>query len=69
MLAALQEAAGVPIKDMFDWIGGTSTGGLLALALGVGKWRCMQVVFLFSKSMLCDDQVASINLQKRKYLY
>jgi calcium-independent phospholipase A2 len=37
MLAALQEAAGVPLKDMFDWIGGTSTGGLLALAIGVGK--------------------------------
>jgi calcium-independent phospholipase A2 len=37
LLAALQEAAGVPLKDMFDWIGGTSTGGLLALAIGVGK--------------------------------
>ncbi|XP_053392788.1 85/88 kDa calcium-independent phospholipase A2-like isoform X2 [Mercenaria mercenaria] len=37
LLSALEDAAGVPIKDMFDWIGGTSTGGLLALAIGVGK--------------------------------
>lgn len=37
LLSAIEEAAGVPIKDLFDWIGGTSTGGLLALAIGVGK--------------------------------
>ncbi|KAL4239748.1 85/88 kDa calcium-independent phospholipase A2 [Mactra antiquata] len=37
LLTALEESAGVPVKDLFDWIGGTSTGGLLALALGVGK--------------------------------
>lgn len=37
LLTALEEAAGVPVRDLFDWVGGTSTGGLLALALGVGK--------------------------------
>jgi len=32
----LEEAAGVPMKDLFDWVGGTSTGGILALGIGVG---------------------------------
>jgi len=36
ILAALEEAAGVPMKDLFDWVGGTSTGGILALGIGVG---------------------------------
>ncbi|XP_052261782.1 85/88 kDa calcium-independent phospholipase A2-like isoform X1 [Dreissena polymorpha] len=37
MLAAIEEAAGLPAHDLFDWVAGTSTGGLLALAIGVGK--------------------------------
>lgn len=37
MLTALEEAANVPVKELFDWIGGTSTGGLLALAVSTGK--------------------------------
>ncbi|XP_038067725.1 85/88 kDa calcium-independent phospholipase A2-like [Patiria miniata] len=36
ILLAIEEAAGRPIADMFDWIAGTSTGGILALALAVG---------------------------------
>ncbi|KAG7174430.1 85/88 kDa calcium-independent phospholipase A2-like 1 [Homarus americanus] len=34
LLIALEEAAGRPILQLFDWIAGTSTGGILALALG-----------------------------------
>lgn len=37
LLSALQEAAGRPILSLFDWIAGTSTGGILALALAMGK--------------------------------
>jgi len=37
MLMAIEEAAGIPIKDCFDWISGTSTGGLLALGIAMGK--------------------------------
>ncbi|XP_045127490.1 85/88 kDa calcium-independent phospholipase A2-like isoform X2 [Portunus trituberculatus] len=37
LLTALQEAAGRPILHLFDWIAGTSTGGILALALAMGK--------------------------------
>ena len=33
----LEERAGRPIHEMFDIIGGTSTGGILATALGVRK--------------------------------
>ncbi|CAL4099761.1 unnamed protein product, partial [Meganyctiphanes norvegica] len=38
LLLAIQEAAGGrPVLEMFDWIAGTSTGGILALALSLGK--------------------------------
>jgi len=37
MLQALQDRLSMPLRDAFDWIAGTSTGGILALALLVGK--------------------------------
>ncbi|KAL4647833.1 85/88 kDa calcium-independent phospholipase A2 isoform X2 [Arapaima gigas] len=37
MLIALERAAGRPVKELFDWISGTSTGGILALAIVHGK--------------------------------
>ncbi|XP_052770064.1 85/88 kDa calcium-independent phospholipase A2-like isoform X2 [Mya arenaria] len=37
LLAAIEEAADTPVHELFDWVGGTSTGGLLALAMGIGK--------------------------------
>lgn len=37
ILSAFEEAAETPIKELFDWIGGTSTGGILALGIAVGK--------------------------------
>ncbi|XP_030855220.1 85/88 kDa calcium-independent phospholipase A2 isoform X1 [Strongylocentrotus purpuratus] len=36
MLAAIEKASGKKIVEMFDWIVGTSTGGILALALSQG---------------------------------
>ncbi|KAL7833987.1 hypothetical protein AOLI_G00289470 [Acnodon oligacanthus] len=37
MLIALEKAAGRPIRELFDWVAGTSTGGILALAIVHGK--------------------------------
>ena len=33
ILLAIEKAAGQPARNCFDWIGGTSTGGILALAI------------------------------------
>ncbi|NXJ14421.1 PLPL9 phospholipase, partial [Odontophorus gujanensis] len=45
LLLAIEKAAGRPIRDIFDWIAGTSTGGILALAIVHGKsmdyMRCL----------------------------
>ncbi|KAJ8713641.1 hypothetical protein PYW07_014011 [Mythimna separata] len=37
VLISLEEAVGRPIVQCFDWVAGTSTGGILALALASGK--------------------------------
>ncbi|XP_063058512.1 85/88 kDa calcium-independent phospholipase A2 isoform X2 [Engraulis encrasicolus] len=37
MLIALERQAGRPIRELFDWVAGTSTGGILALAVIHGK--------------------------------
>ncbi|XP_066489586.1 85/88 kDa calcium-independent phospholipase A2 isoform X2 [Tiliqua scincoides] len=36
-LIAIEKAAGRPVRELFDWIAGTSTGGILALAVVHGK--------------------------------
>ncbi|XP_049295992.1 85/88 kDa calcium-independent phospholipase A2 isoform X3 [Anopheles funestus] len=43
MLLEIENLAQTPIVHLFDWIAGTSTGGILALALGCGKTmkQCM----------------------------
>lgn len=43
MLLEIEKMAQTPVHHMFDWVAGTSTGGILALALGVGKTmkQCM----------------------------
>ncbi|XP_046285381.1 85/88 kDa calcium-independent phospholipase A2 isoform X6 [Marmota monax] len=33
LLIAIERASGVATKDLFDWVAGTSTGGILALAI------------------------------------
>ena len=37
ILMAIEKLCGKQTKDLFDWIAGTSTGGILALALSQGK--------------------------------
>ncbi|KAF2880119.1 hypothetical protein ILUMI_26054 [Ignelater luminosus] len=37
LLLELENAIGVPINHCFDWVAGTSTGGILALGLASGK--------------------------------
>ncbi|XP_027024276.2 85/88 kDa calcium-independent phospholipase A2 isoform X2 [Tachysurus fulvidraco] len=37
MLIALEKEAGRPVRELFDWVAGTSTGGILALAVTHGK--------------------------------
>uniref|UniRef100_A0A8D0GVY5 phospholipase A2 n=1 Tax=Sphenodon punctatus TaxID=8508 RepID=A0A8D0GVY5_SPHPU len=45
LLIAIEKAAGRPIRELFDWVAGTSTGGILALAVVHGKpmdyMRCL----------------------------
>ncbi|MEQ2189119.1 hypothetical protein GOODEAATRI_021952 [Goodea atripinnis] len=45
MLIALEKEAGRPTRDLFDWVAGTSTGGILALAIihgkSMGYLRCL----------------------------
>uniref|UniRef100_A0A8C2ALL6 phospholipase A2 n=1 Tax=Cyprinus carpio TaxID=7962 RepID=A0A8C2ALL6_CYPCA len=37
ILITLEKEAGRPIRELFDWVSGTSTGGILALAIVHGK--------------------------------
>ncbi|XP_031419425.1 85/88 kDa calcium-independent phospholipase A2 [Clupea harengus] len=37
MLIAVEREAGRPVRELFDWVAGTSTGGILALAVIHGK--------------------------------
>ncbi|XP_046143322.1 85/88 kDa calcium-independent phospholipase A2 [Osmia bicornis bicornis] len=37
MLLEIESVLGKPVVDCFDWIAGTSTGGILALGLALGK--------------------------------
>lgn len=47
MLVALEAVVGRPVLDCFDWVAGTSTGGVLALLLACGKTprQCLQLYF------------------------
>lgn len=43
LLLEIEKISQTPIHHMFDWVAGTSTGGILALGLGAGKTmkQCM----------------------------
>ena len=43
ILMQIEEATGCTVIELFDWIVGVSTGGLIALALVYGQWNCSHV--------------------------
>lgn len=43
LLLALEEFTKQPIVRLFDWIAGTSTGGILTLAIAHGEFKTMQL--------------------------
>lgn len=49
MLIAIEKQVEKPIQECFDWIAGTSTGGILALALCKGNpsWSSWWATFGF----------------------
>ncbi len=49
LLEALERLLGEPVLNHFDWVAGTSTGGILALALACGKTlaECKSLYFRF----------------------
>ncbi|KAL3312533.1 85/88 kDa calcium-independent phospholipase A2 [Cichlidogyrus casuarinus] len=53
ILIVIEEIAGCPIRDLYDWIIGTSTGALMALQLANGKCcrYCRSMYFGFKDSV------------------
>lgn len=53
MLIEIEEIAQVSITSLFDWIAGTSTGGMLALAIGIGKTmsECRSIYLLLKNEI------------------
>lgn len=66
MLLEIEKLAQTPISHMFDWIAGTSTGGILALGLGCGKTmkQCMCLYFRMKEAAFVGSRpYASENLE------
>ena len=58
ILLAVEKEVGRPIRQCFDWIAGTSTGGILALAIVHSEYEiCRYVVFtiLFIRLKMMSD--------------
>lgn len=47
ILSAIERCTGRKIIDLFDWIIGTSTGGIVALGLVYGMLDLLYLVILF----------------------
>jgi patatin-like phospholipase/acyl hydrolase len=67
VLAALEQRTGRPVCDLFDLIGGTSTGGILALALTRPgergpRWSAAEIVGLYREE---GPRIFSRSLGKR----
>jgi len=57
ILSQLEEATGRKITELFDWIVGSSTGGILALGMVYGKlWFSVSLVPSPSHSSVCHLQ-------------
>ncbi|CAG9861353.1 unnamed protein product [Phyllotreta striolata] len=65
-LIELEKVIGKPIQDSFDWMAGTSTGGVLALAIATGKTlkECLCLYFrLKDKAFVGTRPYSSKNLE------
>lgn len=60
MLIALEKEAGRPIRELFDWVAGTSTGGILALAIIHGE--CVFLCFGFTFNNIWRDDVVVLHM-------
>lgn len=60
MLIALEREAGRPTRELFDWVAGTSTGGILALAIIHGVCVC---VFLSTSESYPSIKTIMVSLQ------
>lgn len=60
MLIALEREAGRPTRELFDWVAGTSTGGILALAIIHGVCVC---VFLSTSESYPSIKAIMVSLQ------
>lgn len=69
MLIALEKEAGRPIRELFDWVAGTSTGGILALAIIHGPCdtsRHCVFFFLFFKYCAASSMITTVSLNAGK---
>ncbi|KAF2758985.1 hypothetical protein EJ05DRAFT_499409 [Pseudovirgaria hyperparasitica] len=59
----------IPIQEFFDLIVGTSTGGIIAIALGIENWSIQKCITMFLK--LCDKafqpKLGGLRLGSSKY--
>ena len=58
MLRSMEEIWNIPINHCFDWISGTSTGGILALALSTGKTvsECQNIYFKLKDKVFIESK-------------
>jgi len=69
-LTNIEETLGIKVSDYFDLIVGTSTGGIIALALGIGK-RPQAILNLYKEkgaTVFGQDVTVGLGLINRTYL-
>ncbi|KAB7499567.1 85/calcium-independent phospholipase A2 [Armadillidium nasatum] len=73
LLMVIQREAKVPLKTLFDWIFGTSTGGILALGIAMGKSAnyCQGLYFRMKDQVFVGqrpyDQAPLENILKKEF--
>lgn len=58
MLIEIEDIAQTSISSLFDWIAGTSTGGILALGIGIGKTmsECRSIYLQLKNLIFCGSR-------------
>ncbi|KAH3859998.1 hypothetical protein DPMN_022889 [Dreissena polymorpha] len=65
---AIEKEAGKEIKDMFDWIGGTSTGRIIALGIATGKSVSeIRAIYYRLKDSIPYDSATIENLLQKEF--